>query len=81
MDGKVTLITDNGMTINLIDVDVDIASGGLQTSNPVSLKTETADIVADSLRVEKNGETIVFDQHVRMTLYPAGTKTSTKSGQ
>lgn len=71
MNGKVTLKTDNGMEINLVDVDVDIGTGSLQTSNPISLKTENATITADSLRVENSGERIIFEKRVRMTLYPS----------
>lgn len=78
MNGKVTLKTDTGMEINLVDVDVDIGTGSLQTSNPVSLKTENATITADSLRVENNGERIIFEKRVRMTLYPASAPTSAK---
>lgn len=81
MDGKVTLKTDNGMKIDLVDVNVDIAVGSLETSNPVSLKTESANIVADSLRVEKNGELIIFEKRVRMTLDPSGIKKPAENGQ
>lgn len=81
MNGKVTLKTDNGMEINLIDVDVDIGAGNLQTTNPVSVKTENANIVADSLRVENNGERIIFEKRVRMTLYPSDAEKPATNGQ
>ena len=71
MTGDVVLKTDDGMEIHLVDVDVDIGTGSLQTTNPVSLITENATITADSLRVENNGERIIFDKRVRMTLNPS----------
>lgn len=72
MDGDVVLKTDSGMQINLVDVDVDIGAGSLQTTKPVRLKTENANIEAGSLRVENNGELIIFEKRVKMTLNPAG---------
>ncbi|MFK5980042.1 MAG: LPS export ABC transporter periplasmic protein LptC [Rhizobiaceae bacterium] len=81
LDGKVTLKTDGGMEINLTDVDVDIGAGSLQTSNPVRLKTENATIKADSLKVENNGERIIFETRVRMTLYPSSAKEPSVNGQ
>lgn len=81
MNGKVTLKTDNGMEINLVDVDVDLGAGSLQTANPISLKTENATITADSLRVENNGERIIFEKRVRMTLYPSNAEQPATNGQ
>ena len=48
----------------------DIASGRLQTDNPVSVDTERASVSAKSLRVEDSGKVIIFENSVRMTLRP-----------
>ncbi|MBL4696691.1 MAG: LPS export ABC transporter periplasmic protein LptC [Rhizobiaceae bacterium] len=71
MIGEVTMKTETGLDALLYDVDMDIASGSLQTSKPVSLKSESADIFADSMQVERNGEYIIFEKRVRLTLYPS----------
>jgi len=66
----VDIKTDDGMSMTLQDADVDIDSGSLLTANPVSILTEQARISADSFTVENNGETVIFERRVRMTIYP-----------
>lgn len=67
---NVDIKTDDGMSMTLKDADVDIDAGSLLTSNPVSILTEQAKISADSFTVENNGEKVVFENRVRMTIYP-----------
>lgn len=76
LTGEVTVKTDSGMAGWLSDVDVDMASGTLTTSKPVTLKSETADIFADSMLIENHGDHIIFEKRVRLTLYPAETNKS-----
>lgn len=69
--------TDSGMSIRLEDAQIDMDKGALHTENPVTMKTRQASISADGLSVEENGERIVFENRVRMTIYPAsGDQTS-----
>lgn len=63
--------TGDGMSIRLQDAEVDMGRGLLQTGNPVMMKTRQAEVSADTLSVEDNGERIVLDGRVRMTIYPA----------
>ena len=84
LGGEVDVKTDNGMTMNLQDADIDIGAGSLQTSNPVLITTQQAKISADRMRVEGNGKSVVFESRVKMTLYPdkidqAGQSTAGKS--
>jgi lipopolysaccharide export system protein LptC len=70
LGGEVDVKTDNGMTIRMQDADVDMNAGLLKTANPVSMTTEQAQISSDRLTVENNGKKIVFENRVKMTIYP-----------
>lgn len=71
LDENVDIKTDDGVTMTMKDADVDMAAGRLVTANPVSIATEQAQISADSFTVENNGEKVIFQNRVRMTLFPA----------
>lgn len=70
LDDSVDIRTDDGVTMTLNDADVDMDAGSLMTANPVSIKTEQAQISANSFTVENNGEKVVFQNRVRMTIFP-----------
>lgn len=70
LGGEVDVTTERGMVIRMQDADVNIKSGNLVTENPVSVRTEQAEISAKSLKVEDNGARIVFENRVRMVIYP-----------
>ena len=70
LGGEVDVKTDNGMTMNLQDADIDIGAGSLKTSNPVMITTEQAKISADRMFVENNGGNVIFESPVKMTIYP-----------
>jgi len=67
---NVDVNTDDGMTMSLKDADVDMGTGSLVSKNPVVIKTEQAVISADSLTVNNNGEKVIFESRVKMTIYP-----------
>jgi lipopolysaccharide export system protein LptC len=71
LSNKVNVTTNDGATIDLEAADVDIYAGRLITDQPVSLRTDQASITAQKLAVEDNGKRIVFEDRVRMVLYPA----------
>ena len=71
--------TNDGMNIMLKDADVDIANGILKTSQPVTAQSDGAEITSDSLLVENNGERIVFDGSVKMTLFPGKLRSDNKA--
>jgi len=70
LGGEVDVRTDDGMMLRLQDADVDMGLGSLITNNPVSITTEQAVISSDKLTVENNGEKVVFENRVKMTIYP-----------
>jgi len=71
LGGEVFVEIDNGMKIKMLDADLDLETGRLQTSNPVTMTSNEATISSQSLLVENNGGKIVFERKVKLTLYPA----------
>lgn len=57
-----------GMDILLQDANIDIRSGVMESDNPVAVKSANTNISADSVRVENNGERILFNNKVKMTI-------------
>lgn len=72
LSGTVSVALRDGMTIRLEDAAIDIGTGKLTTSRPVAIDAGRARVTARKLTVENRGKTIVFEDSVRMTLYPAG---------
>lgn len=70
IDSPVTIVTDDGLTVTLGDALIDIAAGTLRTDKQVDIDLARSRISAGSLAVEDNGDVIVFDDKVRMTLVP-----------
>lgn len=66
----VSVQTSDGMKLNLLDADVDIANGSLVTKSPIQATSPQADISSASLLVENGGERLVFEGNVKMTLRP-----------
>ncbi len=70
LQGNVDITTDDGMNMTMQDADVDMDAGSLKTANPVAIQTEQAEISAMSFTVENNGEKVIFENRVRMTIFP-----------
>ena len=64
--------TNDGMTIELQDAQIDIGSGFLKTDKPIKAQSPQASISAGSMTISESGGLIVFDNKVFMVLDPAG---------
>lgn len=76
LGGEVDILSDNGMRIRLQDADIDIGAGNMFTNNPVFMSSPQAEIRAGSIAIEDNGESIIFNKNVKMTLYPKSIKSA-----
>jgi lipopolysaccharide export system protein LptC len=72
LGGNIEVDTEDGIRLRLVDANIDIDKGAMNTAKPVEVDTGTALVTADTLRVEDKGKTIVFENRVRMTLRAAG---------
>lgn len=80
LTNSVDVTADDGSTITLQDADIDMGAGTMHTANPVSMRTEQAEISAQRLAVEDNGQRIVFEERVRMTIYPEKVRAAQEQG-
>jgi len=67
---QMTVTTTNGLVAKLNSALVNIATGDLNTSDPVDITLQGSHITADSMTVEDRGKVLVFDRKVRMTMIP-----------
>ncbi|MGW9233057.1 LPS export ABC transporter periplasmic protein LptC [Pseudorhizobium sp. NPDC055634] len=58
----------NGITAKFQSAQLDVVAGTLQTNDPVSIDTEEASIVAQSLNITDKGRTITFAGQVRVNI-------------
>jgi lipopolysaccharide export system protein LptC len=70
LSGKVAVDTRDGMSLRLEGASIDIGEGTLKSDQPVAIDTGRAQISADSVTVSDQGNVIVFEKRVRMTLQP-----------
>lgn len=64
----ITVQTDTGVLALLKSATVDIATGSIDTVEPVDIKLEGANIQADSMTIRENGAVMIFDKRVRMEI-------------
>jgi lipopolysaccharide export system protein LptC len=79
LSGKVAVDTKDGMSLRMEGASIDIESGKLVTTQPVSIDTGRARISAQSLTVEDKGNRIIFENRVRMTLMPIDPKEAARN--
>lgn len=65
---NVVIKAGDGMEILMHETFVDIKSGTMSSDRPVVVKTNDTEIKADSIRVIQNGDNIIFNGRVRMTI-------------
>lgn len=68
IDSELTVVSDDGMTAVFRSARIDIASGSLDTRDPVDISLDGAHITADSMSVRDKGAVLVFENRVRMQI-------------
>lgn len=66
--------TSSGMVAILQSAEFDIAGGNLVSSDPVSIRTAQSTLVAQSMRMQDKGRTIIFETDIRMTITPSAVR-------
>jgi lipopolysaccharide export system protein LptC len=70
----ITVKTTDGMTAILQSAYLEIGPGNLRTKDPVDIKMNGAQIVADAMSVLENGKVLIFERGVKMNLAPGRLK-------
>lgn len=68
IDSELTVTSDDGMKAVFQSAVVDIATGSLDTADPVDISLDGAHITADSMSVRDKGAVMVFENRVRMQI-------------
>lgn len=79
IDSEMTVKTDTGITALFKSALVDMASGSLETSDPVDITLDGARIEADSLSVRDRGAVMIFENRVRMEIDGRRLQTAARS--
>lgn len=66
----IKIVTDDGMIATLQSATIQINEGTMQTSDPVEIEREGFTVRADRLDVEENGENLIFQDRVKVTIDP-----------
>ena len=64
----------NGITAKFQSARLDVAGGTLETDDPITIDTEQASIVAQSLKITDKGRTITFAGQVRVDIEAAAVR-------
>ncbi|MDP2120746.1 MAG: LPS export ABC transporter periplasmic protein LptC [Hoeflea sp.] len=73
-DKAFTVTSEAGMEASLQSADIDLEEGNLETSDPVSIRSPEASVVAQSMKMQDKGRVIIFQDKVRMTINPSALK-------
>lgn len=66
----IKIVTDDGMTAVFQSATIQIDDGTMQTSDPVEIEREGFTVRSDRFDVTENGEVLVFQDRVKMTIDP-----------
>lgn len=64
----VLVTTDTGVKAKLRSANVDIASGSINTTDPVDITLDGAKLQAETMTIRENGAVLIFDKRVRMEI-------------
>lgn len=79
LGGGVKITTTDGMKMNLKDAYIDMKAGSVQTDREIVFTSENANISSGSMQIFDNGDRIIFDTKVRLTIQPQGQQSGKKS--
>jgi lipopolysaccharide export system protein LptC len=68
IDSELTVESEDGMKALFKSARIDIATGSLETSDPVDISLDGAHITADSMSVRDKGAVLIFENRVRMQI-------------
>ena len=63
-----TVRTEKGINAQFQSAIVDIATGALQTTDPVEIDLDGTNVTADSMQIAEDGAVLIFENRVRMRI-------------
>jgi lipopolysaccharide export system protein LptC len=71
LKGNVRVRTDNGQEADLLSAVVNVKSGDVTTTEPVTVRAPSGTISADRMQLRDNGKHAIFEGRVRSILIPS----------
>jgi lipopolysaccharide export system protein LptC len=71
LKGNVRVRTDNGQEADLLSAIVNVKSGDVTTTEPVTVRAPNGTISADRMQLRDNGKHAIFEGRVRSTIIPS----------
>ncbi len=71
LENSITVDKKDGTHIELESAEIDLKSGSLTSDQKVKVTTPTSYLTANQIEIIDNGDTIIFNQRVRMILQPS----------
>ena len=72
----ITVTTSDGMVAKFKSAFLDMGKGIMKTDDPVEITRDGSRIASDTMNVENNGKTLIFEKRVRVNIDPASLKTA-----
>ena len=73
---KVT--SEGGFSAEMQSADIDMATSEMTTSDPVTIRTGDASVVAKSMKMQDKGRLIILEDQVRMTINPSAIRSQNR---
>lgn len=70
LQGKSSFSTSDGVSMQFEDADIDVEAGSFVTDKPVTIDRNGTIINAGSMKISDNGDVVVFETNVRITIPP-----------
>ncbi|WP_099865778.1 LPS export ABC transporter periplasmic protein LptC [Pararhizobium haloflavum] len=81
LDAPFRIKSSDGLEVEMQSAAFDLAAGEMRSDAPITLRNGNTSLVAQSVRIRDNGETIRFTRDVRMTIDPSTLRNSQKDGE
>jgi lipopolysaccharide export system protein LptC len=66
--------SEGGFSAEMQSADIDMATSEMSTSDPVTIRSGEASVVAKSMKMQDKGRLIILENQVRMTINPSAIK-------
>jgi lipopolysaccharide export system protein LptC len=70
LKGNIRVKTDSGYEVDMISAQINMKSGDIVSSEPVTVRSKTGTISANQVEVKDNGKAVIFEGRVRSVFVP-----------
>jgi lipopolysaccharide export system protein LptC len=78
LDQPFRVMSSSGLEVDMQSAEFRISEGSMASDQPVEIRNGNTSLVAQTVRMQDNGQTIIFERDVRMTIDPSTLRNSQK---